>query len=50
MLTLSLPPSYDNIITSTENFAAFWTTVASEFASNPKVIFDTSMSMSPCRD
>ncbi|RMJ28091.1 fCBD [Aspergillus sp. HF37] len=32
---------YGNVITSTENFAAFWTTVASEFASNPKVIFDT---------
>ncbi|KGO74899.1 Glycoside hydrolase, superfamily [Penicillium italicum] len=32
---------YGNIITSTSDFAAFWTTLASEFASNNKVIFDT---------
>nr|AYW35863.1 endoglucanase GH5 [Evansstolkia leycettana] len=32
---------YNNIITSTSDFAAFWTTVASQFASNPRVIFDT---------
>ncbi|CAI7671479.1 unnamed protein product [Penicillium pancosmium] len=32
---------YGNIITSTSDFAAFWTTVAAEFASNDKVIFDT---------
>ncbi|KAJ5783281.1 hypothetical protein N7457_005055 [Penicillium paradoxum] len=32
---------YGNIITSTSDFAAFWTTLASEFASNDKVIFDT---------
>lgn len=34
--------SYGNVITSTSDFAAFWTTVAKEFASNEKVIFDTS--------
>jgi endoglucanase len=34
--------SYGNIITSTSDFAAFWTTLAAEFASNDKVIFDTS--------
>ncbi|KAJ5200857.1 Glycoside hydrolase superfamily [Penicillium cf. griseofulvum] len=33
---------YGKIITSTTDFAAFWTTLASEFASNDKVIFDTS--------
>ncbi|KAJ5767763.1 endo-beta-1-4-glucanase B [Penicillium manginii] len=32
---------YGNIITSTSDFAAFWTTVAAEFVSNDKVIFDT---------
>ncbi|CAI7595443.1 unnamed protein product [Penicillium viridicatum] len=32
---------YGNIITSTSDFAAFWTTLALEFASNDKVIFDT---------
>ncbi|CAI7622283.1 unnamed protein product [Penicillium palitans] len=32
---------YGNIITSTSDFTAFWTTLASEFASNDKVIFDT---------
>ncbi|PLB33869.1 putative endoglucanase [Aspergillus candidus] len=32
---------YGNIITSTSDFAAFWTTVAKEFASNDHVIFDT---------
>ncbi|KAJ5248384.1 hypothetical protein N7524_012344 [Penicillium chrysogenum] len=32
---------YGNIITSTSDFAAFWTALASEFASNDKVIFDT---------
>ncbi|EAU34072.1 exoglucanase 1 precursor [Aspergillus terreus NIH2624] len=32
---------YGNIISSTSDFAAFWTTVAKEFASNDKVIFDT---------
>ncbi|EPS34262.1 putative endo-beta-1,4-glucanase [Penicillium oxalicum 114-2] len=32
---------YGNIITSTSDFKAFWTTVAKEFASNDKVIFDT---------
>ncbi|KAL4891488.1 FII-CMCase [Aspergillus ambiguus] len=32
---------YGNIISSTTDFAAFWTTVAKEFASNDKVIFDT---------
>ncbi|KAJ5683375.1 endo-beta-1-4-glucanase B [Penicillium macrosclerotiorum] len=32
---------YGNIITSTSDFAAFWTTVATQFASNDKVIFDT---------
>ncbi|KAJ5501354.1 Glycoside hydrolase superfamily [Penicillium expansum] len=30
-----------NIITSTSDFKAFWTTVATEFASDEKVIFDT---------
>lgn len=34
--------SYGNIITSTSDFAAFWTTVASEFTDNDLVIFDTS--------
>lgn len=34
--------SYGNIITSTSDFAAFWTTVASEFSDNDLVIFDTS--------
>jgi hypothetical protein len=34
--------SYGNIISSTTNFAAFWKTLATEFASNEKVIFDTS--------
>jgi hypothetical protein len=34
--------SYGNIITSTSDFQAFWTTVAKEFASNSKVVFDTS--------
>ncbi|KAJ6032218.1 hypothetical protein N7540_002950 [Penicillium herquei] len=33
--------SYGEIITSTSDFAAFWTTVASEFSSNENVIFDT---------
>ncbi|OJJ99200.1 hypothetical protein ASPACDRAFT_60999 [Aspergillus aculeatus ATCC 16872] len=32
---------YGNIITSTSDFAAFWTTVAKVFASNDHVIFDT---------
>ncbi|CEJ61474.1 Putative Endo-1,4-beta-D-glucanase [Penicillium brasilianum] len=32
---------YGNIINSTSDFAAFWTTVAKQFASNDKVIFDT---------
>ncbi|KAL5359871.1 glycoside hydrolase superfamily [Aspergillus floccosus] len=32
---------YGNIISSTTDFAAFWTTVAKEFASNDRVIFDT---------
>ncbi|KAJ5890616.1 endo-beta-1-4-glucanase B [Penicillium subrubescens] len=32
---------YGNIINSTSDFAAFWTTVATQFASNDKVIFDT---------
>ncbi|PYH43525.1 putative endoglucanase [Aspergillus saccharolyticus JOP 1030-1] len=32
---------YGNIITSTSDFAAFWTTVATVFASNDHVIFDT---------
>ncbi|OQE24002.1 hypothetical protein PENFLA_c010G02765 [Penicillium flavigenum] len=32
---------YGNIITSTSDFAAFWMALASEFASNDKVIFDT---------
>ncbi|BCR88133.1 putative extracellular endoglucanase/cellulase [Aspergillus chevalieri] len=30
-----------NIITNTDNFKAFWKTVAGEFSSNEKVIFDT---------
>ncbi|KAI2689571.1 CAZyme family GH5 [Penicillium roqueforti] len=30
-----------NIITSTSDFGAFWKTVAAEFATNEKVIFDT---------
>ncbi|KAJ5447015.1 Glycoside hydrolase superfamily [Penicillium cf. griseofulvum] len=30
-----------NIITSTSDFKAFWKTVAKEFASNEKVVFDT---------
>jgi hypothetical protein len=34
--------SYGNIITSTTDFGAFWKTLATEFASNEKVIFDTS--------
>ncbi|KAL4863109.1 glycoside hydrolase superfamily [Aspergillus spectabilis] len=33
---------YGNIITSTTDFAAFWTILATEFASNDLVIFDTS--------
>ncbi|KAJ5711457.1 hypothetical protein N7488_005613 [Penicillium malachiteum] len=32
---------YGDIITSTTDFAAFWTTVASEFTTNENVIFDT---------
>ncbi|CAG8148185.1 unnamed protein product [Penicillium salamii] len=32
---------YGNVITSTSDFAAFWKTLATEFASNEKVIFDT---------
>ncbi|KAL4913583.1 endo-beta-1,4-glucanase A [Aspergillus aurantiobrunneus] len=32
---------YGNIITSVDDFAAFWTIIASEFASNDLVIFDT---------
>ncbi|OQE90811.1 hypothetical protein PENNAL_c0011G06591 [Penicillium nalgiovense] len=32
---------YGNIITSTSDFAAFWTALASGFSSNDKVIFDT---------
>ncbi|KAF7171262.1 hypothetical protein CNMCM6106_005729 [Aspergillus hiratsukae] len=32
---------YGNIITSTADFAAFWKTVAAQFASNDHVIFDT---------
>ncbi|GIK06707.1 hypothetical protein Aspvir_002357 [Aspergillus viridinutans] len=33
---------YGNIITSTSDFAAFWTTVATKFKDNDLVIFDTS--------
>lgn len=32
---------YDEIITSTSDFGAFWKTVATSFKSNSKVIFDT---------
>jgi len=32
---------YGNIITDTSGFQAFWKTLASEFSSNSKVIFDT---------
>ncbi|KAJ6029746.1 hypothetical protein N7499_005424 [Penicillium canescens] len=32
---------YGNIITSTTDFGTFWKTLATEFASNEKVIFDT---------
>ncbi|KAF7714165.1 Endo-1,4-beta-D-glucanase [Penicillium ucsense] len=32
---------YGKVITSTSDFKAFWTTVAKQFASNDKVIFDT---------
>ncbi|CAL5873042.1 uncharacterized protein PFLUO_LOCUS7311 [Penicillium psychrofluorescens] len=32
---------YGNIINSTNDFAAFWTTVARQFASNDKTVFDT---------
>ncbi|KAJ5081216.1 hypothetical protein N7456_013454 [Penicillium angulare] len=32
---------YGSIINSTSDFAAFWTTVATQFVSNDKVIFDT---------
>lgn len=32
---------YSNIVTDTTAFGAFWTTVAKQFASNPRVIFDT---------
>ncbi|CEN60313.1 Putative Endo-beta-1,4-glucanase A [Aspergillus calidoustus] len=32
---------FGNIITSTDDFAAFWTLVANEFADNDLVIFDT---------
>lgn len=39
--------SSGNIISSTDNFQAFWKTVAGEFASNNKVIFDTSKPSSP---
>lgn len=35
-------PSSGSIISSTSDFKAFWKTVAGEFASNDKVIFDTS--------
>jgi hypothetical protein len=34
--------SYGNIITSTSDFGAFWTTLASQFVNNDHVIFDTS--------
>ena len=40
--TNAILSSYGNIITSTSDFAAFWTTVASEFTDNDLVIFDTS--------
>jgi endoglucanase len=39
--------SYGNIITSTTDFAAFWTILATEFADNELVIFDTSTFHSP---
>ncbi|OKL56607.1 putative endo-beta-1,4-glucanase B [Talaromyces atroroseus] len=32
---------YGNLITSTSDFEAFWATLATQFASNDKVIFDT---------
>ncbi|PLB46446.1 putative endoglucanase [Aspergillus steynii IBT 23096] len=32
---------YGNVISSTSDFAAFWTTLAKEFVNNDKVIFDT---------
>ncbi|KAJ5215917.1 uncharacterized protein N7498_002324 [Penicillium cinerascens] len=32
---------YGTVISSTDNFKTFWKTVATEFASNEKVIFDT---------
>ncbi|PGH13900.1 hypothetical protein AJ80_06169 [Polytolypa hystricis UAMH7299] len=35
---------YDNIITSTQDFGAFWTKVATAFKDNQLVIFDTSHS------
>ena len=41
--------SSGNIIRSTDNFQAFWKTVAGEFASNKKVIFDTSKPSSPAQ-
>lgn len=34
--------SYGNVITSTSDFGAFWTTLASQFVNNDHVIFDTS--------
>jgi len=34
--------SSGNVISSTSDFKAWWKTVATEFASNEKVIFDTS--------
>jgi endoglucanase len=43
VVTNSTPPySSGSIISSTSDFQEFWKTVASEFASNDKVIFDTS--------
>lgn len=41
-LDIDLYHSSGSIISSTDNFKAWWKTVATEFASNDKVIFDTS--------
>ena len=37
---------YGNIITDTAGFKTYWTTVAKQFSSNSKVIFDT---MNECK-
>jgi hypothetical protein len=43
---IDLLNSSGSVITSTDNFKTWWKTVATEFASNDKVIFDTSKPLS----